>query len=128
MNKTIVAAIMLALLAGTASAKTDVWGRFFPKLWKKEGGSKLHPKDGDNGKAIGPLQIWYVYWKDSGIKFGCYQDCRELWYAKLVVKSYMMRHAKRAVKRGDLKTMARIHNGGPKGHLKRATLKYARSF
>ena len=129
MNRTIIAVVaFLLLLLLSYPARADVWDRFFPRLWKKEAGGKLHPKDGDNGKAIGPLQIWYVYWKDSGIKYGKYQDCRNLAHAKQVVKLYMMKYARKAVEKGDLKTMARIHNGGPKGHLKKATLKYAKSF
>jgi hypothetical protein len=94
----------------------------------KEAGKRLNPPDSDHKKSIGPLQIKKVYWKDSSIKHGTYQDCRKLPYAKQVVKSYMNKYGRRAIKRGDIKTLARIHNGGPKGYLKKSTIKYARSF
>jgi hypothetical protein len=127
MRKTIITIIVLSLFA-TISFADISWPRFFDKLWQKETGKRLNPPAGDHGASQGPLQIKYEYWKDSSIKHGSYSDCRKLPYAKQVVKSYMLKHAKRAVKRGDIKTLARIHNGGPKGYLKKSTIKYARSF
>jgi len=43
-----------------------------------------------------------------------------------VVSAYLQRYARSAWERGDVATLARIHNGGPMGHKKRATLTYAR--
>jgi hypothetical protein len=85
---------------------------------------------GDNGNAIGCLQIWKVYWIDatefSGIK-GKYTDCYDREYAKQIVDAYMKRYAKEAwtdPKKFDAEKCARIHNGGPKGYKKKATIKY----
>tara|TARA_R110000824_G_scaffold21732_4_gene80756 strand:- start:1686 stop:2117 length:432 start_codon:yes stop_codon:yes gene_type:complete len=85
---------------------------------------------GDNGKAIGCLQIHKVYWTDaverSGLG-GSYVDCMRRDYAKCVVRAYMNRYAKAAwtdLNLFNAETVARIHNGGPKGYRKKATKKY----
>ena len=82
---------------------------------------------GDQGKALGAYQIWKSYWQD-GIAYvpsigGCYEDCKDPKYAEFVVRAYLARYAP---KRGTvtLEMLARIHNGGPRGYLKQATLKY----
>jgi hypothetical protein len=85
---------------------------------------------GDNGNAIGCLQIWKVYWIDaterSGIG-GSYKDCFNRDYAKRIVDAYMKRYAREAwtnPAKFDAEKCARIHNGGPRGHTKKATDKY----
>ena len=85
---------------------------------------------GDNGKAIGCLQIWKVYWTDaverSGLG-GSYVDCMRRDYSKCVVRAYMNRYGGMAWKTFDgfnAEKIARIHNGGPKGYKKRATKAY----
>ena len=85
---------------------------------------------GDNGNAIGCLQIWKIYHTDavefSGIG-GSYKDCYNRAYAKKVVDAYMKRYAREAwtnPKKFDAEKVARIHNGGPKGYRKQATEKY----
>jgi len=82
---------------------------------------------GDNGNAIGCLQIWKVYWIDatefSGIG-GEYQDCFKREYAKGIFDAYMKRYAREAWTDPALfnpEKVARIHNGGPRGHEKKAT-------
>lgn len=79
---------------------------------------------GDNGKAIGPLQIHKVCWLDA-VEYdksigGSYQDCHKLDYAKKVFNAYIKRYGKGKT----LEQQARIWNGGPKGHKKQATIKY----
>jgi len=85
---------------------------------------------GDNGKAIGCLQVWKPYWQDaterSGIG-GTYKDCFRRAYAKRIVDAYMKRYAREAwtnPKKFNAEKCARMHNGGPKGHTKKATEKY----
>jgi hypothetical protein len=84
---------------------------------------------GDSGNAIGIYQIWSGYHKDalevSDIG-GNYSHCFNPDYADRVVRAYMLRYATerrigRAVTQQDI---ARIHNGGPNGWRKTATLKY----
>ena len=79
---------------------------------------------GDNGKAIGPLQIHYSNWKDA-TDFdksigGKYSDCYNLEYSKKIFVAYMSRYAKGK----DAETKARIWNGGIAGADKGSTKKY----
>jgi len=82
---------------------------------------------GDQGKALGAFQIWESYWRD-GVAYvpsigGGYQDCKDSKYAEFVVRAYLARYAPKG-KTVTLEMLARIHNGGPRGYLKPATLKY----
>ena len=84
---------------------------------------------GDNGNAIGVYQIWKPYWEDArqtGNLPGVYRDCFDPVYADRVVRAYMKRYAteQREGLEVTQEDIARIHNGGPNGHKKRATLKY----
>ena len=85
---------------------------------------------GDNGKAIGCLQIWKPYWMDACERSkigGEYLDCYKRDYAVRVFDAYMKRYAREAwtnPNKFDAEKVARIHNGGPKGYKKTATLKY----
>lgn len=88
-----------------------------------ETGGRTGPILGDAGKALGPLQIHYSYWKDSGVP-GRYADCAQLDYAVKVMSAVLNRYAPDAVKRQDFEIMARIHNGGPAGARRTATRAY----
>ena len=82
---------------------------------------------GDGGNAIGRYQVWRVYWIDatefSGIG-GKYEDVKDKAYAERIIEAYMQRYARKAWAAKDWETVARIHNGGPRGHKKKATEKY----
>ena len=86
---------------------------------------------GDAGDAIGPFQIHQAYWYDA-VEFssdpylttGEYHDCFNYEYAYLIVLEYMNRYASDALDPVDAEKIARIHNGGPKGHKKQSTQKY----
>lgn len=83
---------------------------------------------GDGGKALGRYQVWQVYWSDA-IEHcpeigGRYKDVTNKVYAERIVVAYLMRYAPKAVAAADYETLARIHNGGPKGHKAKGTLKY----
>jgi hypothetical protein len=80
---------------------------------------------GDGGRAIGPLQIHRPYWQDSGIP-GRFEDCREPAYARKVVLAYWRRYCPEALEALDAETLARVHNGGPKGHRKESTVRFWR--
>lgn len=86
--------------------------------------------DGDDGRSIGPLQIGYAYWHDA-VTFdpsigGRYEDCRELAYARQVLRAYMERYIPGAWANADAEVIARTHNGGPLGREKMSTLRYWR--
>lgn len=80
---------------------------------------------GDNGKAIGPYQIWREYWQDA-VEWdktigGKYEDCMNKAYSEKIIRAYWARYAPKSA---TIEQLARIHNGGPKGHTRTATLKY----
>jgi hypothetical protein len=114
-------ALILALTL-TAQAAPDA--SFFRALHIVETSGKLGPTIGDNGKALGPLQIHRAYHADSRVA-GDYARCADLEYSKRVVTAYLKRYAPpQAWAAGDVETLARIHNGGPKGATKPATKGY----
>lgn len=119
MKKTLLA-LLLALPAYSAPPES-----FWTALHHIETSGRLGPIRGDNGAALGPLQIHRAYWQDSGVP-GRYSDCADLSYSRRVATAYFKRYARAAWDRGDVVTLARIHNGGSNGHKKRATLAYAR--
>ena len=83
---------------------------------------------GDNGNALGRYQLWQVYWQDA-VDYcpeieGRYKDVTNKTYAERCVVAYLMRYCPKAVADADFQTMARVHNGGPKGHKRKATIGY----
>lgn len=80
---------------------------------------------GDGGKAIGPYQIWREYWQDAVEHDpsigGKYEDCMNKAYAEKIIRAYWARYAPKGA---TLEQLARIHNGGPRGHKRSATVKY----
>jgi len=93
---------------------------------------------GDGGNALGPYQIWTPYHTDAAERdktLTSYQSClNSKAYSERVVRAYMNRYARAALRRleagagtlADVETVARIHNGGPRGATKKATLPYWR--
>jgi len=76
-------------------------------------------KVGDGGKAIGPYQIWEIYWTDA-VKFdpsigGNYEDCVGKEYSEKIILAYWQRYAneKRLGRPVTNQDRAKIHNGGP---------------
>lgn len=114
-------ALFLALAATATAAPSQ---SFFRALHLVETSGRHGPILGDDGKALGPLQIHRAYHRDSGIA-GDYSRCADLSYARQVVAAYLKRFAPKAWAKGDVHTLARVHNGGPAGHRKTATLAYA---
>ena len=114
-------ALFLALTAACSAAPAP---SFFRALHIVETSGRNGPILGDNGAALGPLQIHRGYHRDSGVA-GDYSRCADLAYSRKVVSAYLQRFAPRAWAKGDAQTLARVHNGGPAGHRKTATLGYA---
>lgn len=115
--------LLLLALASLATVNAAPPESFWKALHQVETSGRLGPIKGDNGAALGPLQIHRAYWQDSGVP-GQYSDCADLAYSRRVVTAYLRRYARNAWDRGDAMALARVHNGGPMGHKKRATLRY----
>ena len=96
---------------------------FWHALHQVETGGRVGRILGDGGRSLGPLQISKAYWKDSRVPGG-YGDCTGLAYSRRVATAYLKRYAPRAWRSGDCQVLARIHNGGPRGHRKRVTATY----
>ena len=80
---------------------------------------------GDGGKAIGPYQIWYSYWRDA-VEYdpsigGSYRDCMDKAYSERIVWAYWCRYAPKGA---SVEQLARIHNGGPIGYKNAKTVGY----
>lgn len=114
-------ALFLALAAAAHAAPPE---SFWRALHVVETGGKLGPIIGDGGRALGPLQIHRAYHADSRIS-GDYSRCADLDYSRRVAEAYLKRYAPKAWAAGDVETLARVHNGGPAGARKAATLGYA---
>jgi len=114
-------ALLLALAAAAHAAPP---ASFFRALHIVETSGRTGPILGDGGKALGPLQIHRAYHADARIG-GDYSRCADLDYSKRVVSAYLQRYAPEAYSNGDIQTLARVHNGGPRGASKPATLSYA---
>lgn len=115
--------LLFLALASLATANAAPPEAFWRALHHVETSGRLGPIKGDNGAALGPLQIHRSYWQDSGVP-GAYSQCADLAYSRRVVTAYLQRYARAAWDRGDAMSLARVHNGGPLGHKKRATLRY----
>jgi hypothetical protein len=82
---------------------------------------------GDHGRALGPYQIHRAYWAEGTELLGVaweYRDARDPQKSRQVVRAYLSHYGRGKT----LLDMARIHNGGPRGYEKAATLGYARKI
>ena len=114
-------ALFLALAAAAHAAPPE---SFWRALHLVETSGRQGPILGDNGRSLGPLQISRAYFTDSRVA-GTYEQVVDLPFACRVVSAYLQRYAPKAWAAGDVETLARIHNGGPRGDKKQATVNYA---
>jgi hypothetical protein len=115
---------LLALLTLASASHAAPPESFWRALHQVETSGRHGAILGDNGKSLGPLQISRAYHADSRVA-GSYEQVTDLAYARRVATAYFKRYAPAAWQAGDVATLARIHNGGPTGHRKAATLGYA---
>ena len=114
--------LLILALAVTAHAAPPP--SFFRALHVVETSGRTGAILGDQGRALGPLQIHRAYHADSRVA-GDYSRVADLDYSKRVVSAYLQRYAPAAWAAGDVTTLARVHNGGPRGATKQATVNYA---
>lgn len=82
---------------------------------------------GDGGRAVGSYQIHKRYWADGTRILGVdwsYGEARNPAKARKVVRAYLTHYGRNR----SILEKARIHNGGPRGYRKKATLAYARKI
>jgi len=115
---------LLALLALASASHAAPPESFWRALHQVETSCRHGAILGDNGRSLGPLQISRAYHADSRVA-GSYEQVTDLAYARRVATAYLKRYAPDAWAKGDIETLARVHNGGPAGARKPATLPYA---
>jgi hypothetical protein len=114
--------LFLALASTTFAAPSE---KFFRALHLVETSGRTGAILGDNGRALGPLQIHRAAFIDSKI-VGRYEQCADLSFATKVASSYLRRYAPAAWKNNDVATLAAVWNGGPNGVKKKAAQAYAK--
>jgi hypothetical protein len=114
---------LILLLALCATAHADPGPGFWRALHIVETSGRTGPIVGDQGRALGPLQIHRGFHADSRVA-GPYERVADLEYSKRVATAYLKRWAPEAFANGDVEVLARVFNGGPRGHLKTATKSY----
>ncbi len=80
---------------------------------------------GDGGASKGLYQIGKLYWIDGCGVAGDYETA--VWdkaACERVMWNYWTRYCPDALQNLDYETLARIHNGGPRGATKQATIPY----
>ncbi len=114
---------LLTALQAVPGAQDDSMDRLLDAIAMVE--SRNEPTaTGDHGRAVGMYQIHPAYWAEGTRILGvdwAYGDARDPDRARQVVRAYLCHYGRG---RGLL-DLARIHNGGPKGYEKAATLAYA---
>jgi hypothetical protein len=115
--------LVIGIIAAPAQARPPL-GKLFSAIKHVETGTRT--KDfprGDQGRSRGPYQIQFAYWKDSGVP-GKWSDCERIDYSQRVMVGYWRRYCPKALEQGNYHVLARVHNGGPAGHRRSATLPY----
>ena len=117
--------LIMCLVVARSAVETDGLVPFFNAVRSVETGGVAQPQDavGDGGRSIGPYQISRAYWADSGIS-GDWTRCKDRAYAEAVMLAFWKRYCPEALRLRDFETLARVHNGGPRGDRKDATLAY----
>ena len=86
-------------------------GLAFSVIWLVESSGSLAPPDGDDGRAVGPLQIWMIVVEDVNIRYGTEYtsaDRRDLSKSVEIFCRYQMMYPSTS-----LEGRCRLWNGGP---------------
>lgn len=119
--KTIIA--ILTVIGAMNVMGKELPAKFLKAIHQVETGGRKGAIKGDEGRALGPFQIHYGYWLDSGVA-GSYEQCAGYDYSVKVVTAYLKRYGSHYINKRDWQALARIHNGGPKGFKNKITLDY----
>jgi len=99
-----------------------------------ETGSNPDPTNavGDGGRSVGPWQISRPYYHDALLILNRQLEATppylvavksDVWGPK-IIRAYWTRYCPAAMTTGDAETLARTHNGGPRGPVHTMTLPY----
>lgn len=105
------------------------WDTFLNAISQVETHGRTNVKvlDTNNKHSYGCLQIQNLYLKDSGLNYTL-EDLYNKDIAFKVARAYLTRwgraYERRTGKEATYEVLARIHNGGPRGYEKDATVKY----
>lgn len=110
-----------------------LWAVLVSMLFAVESSNNLAPRDGDNGRAVGPLQIQPAVVADVNRIAGTHytlEDRRDFGKSQEIAKIYLSYWAERYAwttgREPTLEVYCRIWNGGPYGWNKKSTLAYWR--
>ena len=104
--------LALLLLSAANLVGAELPAKFVRAIHLTETSGRLGAIIGDNGRALGPLQIHKGCWRDSGVA-GDYSQCTDLAYSKRVMTAYLSRYCPQAIAAKDFETLARLWNSGP---------------
>jgi len=110
----------------TSLSKGQVSDRFLNAIEQIESRGNANAV-GDNGRAIGCLQIWQAVVTDTNRIAGTsysHADAFDRIKARQIASIYLNYYGKRIGHAPTEQDYARIWNGGPRGHRKTATLSY----
>lgn len=127
---------MLEQVLAPKSLSPITWDDFYYGLRMVESGGNCDAV-GDGGKSKGCYQIQRGYW-DAAIYYAKYHNIirvddfnwdygHRVWdrhACQTIMTWYWKRYCRTAYDSRNWEVMARIHNGGPKGHTKPVTLAY----
>ena len=125
--------LLLPISSVQAGELEDRITRLIPVLIEQESNGDTWAI-GDNGNALGCMQIWPDYIKDVNAAYGTTYDQVHVLGDKNtsceITYLYLLHYGKVYKKMtGAMPTiidLARIHNGGPTGYARKATRKYGR--
>lgn len=122
---------VIALLCAMTAPAVEVPEKLLNAISMVESNKKANAV-GDNGKAVGILQLHKIYVRDVnnilGRRFYSYSDRLNPSKSKamtvIYLKHYGRAYERKTGKPATLEVLARIHNGGPNGWSKPATKEY----
>lgn len=121
--------------AGAQSTGPDLED-LFRAIGHVESGNNDETPPGDGGQSHGRYQIKLDYWQDAwglddvrpvtnAMRRQHIADVTDPAMARETMLRYWRRYCPEALDAGDWRTLARVHNGGPRGATKAATEAYA---
>lgn len=118
-----------AIELSSTPATDEDWTAFLDVIANVESGGNetVSITDVNGKKSVGCLQIQQSYLTDSRLNYTL-EDMKDKTKAYAVAKAYLQRYGaaytRRTGKPATFEVLARIHNGGPKGAERAATLPY----